>query len=128
MKTQKPILKFFVLALGFTSLILGIIGIVVPILPTTPFILLSAFLFLHSSKKLHNWLHENKFFGKYLKSYREGNGIPLKMKIFFLIILNTSILYSVFYVVSNIWVNAVLIVIAISVSIHIFMIKTNKNI
>ena len=128
MKTEKSILKFFVLALGFASLILGIIGIVVPILPTTPFILLSAFLFLHSSKKLHNWLHENRFFGKYLKSYREGYGIPLKMKLFFVAILNASILYSVFYVVSNIWINVFLIVIAISVSIHLFMIKTNHNI
>lgn len=67
--------------LGFTSLILGIIGIALPILPTTPFLLLSSFLFLKSSEKLYNWLLNNKILGQYIKDFQIEKSIPLKVKI-----------------------------------------------
>ncbi|HBF88270.1 MAG TPA: DUF454 domain-containing protein [Bacteroidales bacterium] len=120
-------MKYLFIVLGIFSLFFGIIGLFLPLLPTTPFLLLSAFLFCRSSKKLHNWLHNNRIFGKYLKSYSEGRGISLKLKIFVLTLLYGTILYSVFFVVENSLIKILLIGIAVGVSVHIFAIKTNKN-
>ena len=56
---------------------LGIIGIVIPLLPTTPFLLLAAACYSRSSKKFYNWLLNNKWFGPYITNYLDGKGIPL---------------------------------------------------
>ena len=61
--------KTITIILGFISIFLGVIGILLPILPTTPFILLSGYLFSKSSTKFHNWLINHKYLGKYIKNY-----------------------------------------------------------
>ncbi len=66
---------------GTVSLGMGIIGIVVPGLPTTPFLLLSAWLYLHGSKKMYNALLNHKHLGRYIRNYREVNGMTLTMKL-----------------------------------------------
>ncbi len=63
-------LKHLYLILGFVTLGLGIIGIIIPGLPTTPFLLLSAILFLKSSKSAYNWLMSNKLLGQYIQNYQ----------------------------------------------------------
>ena len=65
---------------GWTSLILGLIGIVVPLLPTTPFILLAAFCFQKGSDRLHRWLIEHPRFGPLIADWRQRGAIPLKAK------------------------------------------------
>lgn len=112
--------------LGLISLSLGIIGIFVPLLPTTPFLLLAAFLFARSSKKFHTLLMNNKYLGPYIKNYLEHKAIPLKTKIYSLIFLWTTILYSVFFIVNITHVKGLLFIIAIGVTIHILKFKTLK--
>lgn len=73
--------KKLLFILGFVSLALGIVGIIVPLLPTTPFLLLSAYCFNHSSEKFHNYILNNKIFGQYIRDYNEKKGITLKNKI-----------------------------------------------
>jgi uncharacterized membrane protein YbaN (DUF454 family) len=70
----------FVVA-GTVSLGMGVIGIIVPGLPTTPFLLLSAWLYLHGSKKMYNALLGHKHLGRYIENYREVNGMTLTMKL-----------------------------------------------
>ena len=65
---------------GFTALILGIIGIPLPILPTTPFLLLALYCFARSSPGMQRWLLEHKLLGQYISSYRSEAGIPVKIK------------------------------------------------
>ncbi len=60
---------------------LGILGIFLPLLPTTPFLLLAAACYIRSSERLYNWLMNNKWIGRYIKNYIEGKGIPLKSKV-----------------------------------------------
>ena len=60
--------KRLLFILGFISLILGIVGILLPLLPTTPFLLLSAYCFSRSSEKLNNYILNNKFFGQYIRN------------------------------------------------------------
>lgn len=66
---------------GFLSLFLGGIGIILPLLPTTPFVLLAAWCFAKSSPRLHNWLLENRIFGPLIRRWDENRCIPLKAKL-----------------------------------------------
>lgn len=116
--------KWILIIAGIFFLVLGIIGIFLPILPTTPFLLLAAACFARSSKRFYNWLINNKWIGAYIKNYREGKGVPLKIKIFTISLLWFTILFSVFLIIYNLWVKTVLIIIAIGVTIHILTIKT----
>jgi hypothetical protein len=122
--------KFFRYALiiaGTVFLGFGIIGIFLPILPTTPFLLLAAACYARSSKKFYNWLMNNKWFGNYIRNYHEGKGIPLKFKIFTISLLWITILFSIYYFIDYFWIKVILFIIAIGVTIHIITIKTYKH-
>lgn len=123
-KISTRLLKAILIGAGTFFLGLGIVGIFLPLLPTTPFLLLAAACYARSSKKFYNWLINHKWFGSYIKNYREGKGIPMKVKISAIFLLWVTILFSVFFVVSILWVRIVLIVIASGVTIHILTIKT----
>lgn len=116
--------KILFVVLGFLSLGLGILGIFIPVLPTTPFLLLSAYLFAKSSEKLYNWLLSTKNFGKIIKDYRERKGVSLGIKIYSLSLLWLTILTSVIFFLSPIFLDVLLILIATAVSYHILKLKT----
>ena len=79
--TDRPVLsRIFWLTLGFISMVLGLIGIPVPGLPTTPFMILAAACFAKSSQRFYDWIINNRLFGSHVKNYREGNGIPKRSK------------------------------------------------
>lgn len=112
--------------LGTISLGLGILGIFLPILPTTPFLLLTATLYFNSSKKLYSKLMGNKHLGPYIKSFREDKSIPLQAKIISVSLLWLTIGYSIFFVVHLTILKVLLGAIAIAVTIHILSFKTKE--
>ncbi len=126
-KKSNQLLRGILIIAGTIFLGFGIIGIFLPILPTTPFLLLSAACYARSSKRFYTWLINNKWFGNYIKNYREGRGIPLKFKIFTISLLWLTILFSIYCVIDNFWVEIILIIIAFGVTIHILTIKTFKQ-
>ena len=126
-KHRKKIVKALYFTGGTISLILGIIGIVLPILPTTPFLLLAAACYARSSKKFYDWLLNNRILGSYIRNYIEGRGMPLKVKIFTISMLWITILISAFLIIQISWVRLVLIIIAIAVTIHIILIRPKKE-
>ena len=83
--------KSLLLIIGTLSMAVGILGIFVPLLPTTPFLLLAAACYMRSSQKMYNRLLNNRFLGVYIKNYMQGKGIPLKVKLFTVILLWTTI-------------------------------------
>ena len=87
--------------LGFIFLALGIIGIVLPLLPTTPFLLLSAFCFARSSEKLHDWLLHHPYFGPTIKDWREHGSISKRNKIYAMVVILLTILMSVIFEVQS---------------------------
>ncbi len=120
--------KTLFIIFGSISFGLGVIGIFLPILPTTPFLLLSAALFGKSSDRLYNWLMNHKVFGNYIRDFRENKAIPLKGKIASISMLWLLILYSIFFIVNERWyLQALLAAIAIGVTIHILSFKTKKE-
>ena len=126
-KPRKKIVKALYFTGGTISLILGIIGIVLPILPTTPFLLLAAACYARSSEKFYNWLLNNRILGSYIRNYIEGRGMPIKVKIFTISMLWITILISAFLIIQIFWIRIVLIIIAIAVTIHIILIRPKKS-
>ncbi len=105
---------------------LGVVGIFVPILPTTPFLLLAAFCYGRSSQRFLRWLLTNRWFGDYIRNYREGKGLPLREKILTLTALWLTIGVSIVYVASQWWLRLALAAIALGVTIHLLRIKTAR--
>jgi len=106
---------------GTLFLAIGFIGILIPILPTTPLILLAAACYLKGSERLHHWIIENKIFGEFIRNYIEGKGVKPKQKAITLTFLWTTILLTSLYLTGNITVRILLFIIATTVSIHIII-------
>ncbi len=109
---------------GTLSVGLGILGIFVPGLPTTPFLLLAAACYARSSQRFYDWLLNNKYFGNYIRNYQQRKAVPLKVKVLTLALLWITIGCSVMFAVEVFLVRVFLILIAIGVSIHIFSLRT----
>jgi len=105
---------------------LGILGIFLPLLPTTPFLLLAAACYARSSERFYNWLLNNRWFGLYIKNYLEGKGVPLRVKVLSICFLWITIGYSVVFVVDTFLVRIILVLIAVGVTIHILSTRTFK--
>jgi len=113
---------------GTILLFLGAIGIFLPILPTTPFLLLAAACYMRSSERLHKWLLGNRWFGEYIKNYQAGRGIPMKSKLIALGMLWAAILYSTFFVVDEIlFAQVALVLVAAGVTVHLVRLPTYKK-
>jgi len=116
----------FVVA-GTISLGLGAVGVFLPVLPTTPFLLLSAACYYKGSERMHRWLLNNKLFGSYIRNCKEGKGISQAGKVFTIFLLWTTICFSALFIVNNHIVQVVLFAIAIAVTIHVITLPTFRK-
>ena len=119
--------KTIYIGTGIVMLALGIIGIVLPILPTTPFLLLASYLFLRHSTRMHQWLIKNKVLGEYIYNYETYKAIKRKTKVRALILLWASLSFSI-YLVGPIYLKGLLVLIGALVSLHILRIRTLEDI
>jgi uncharacterized membrane protein YbaN (DUF454 family) len=117
------VIKLLFNIVGTVAVVLAIIGIFVPLLPTTPFLLLASACYLRGSDRLHQWLLGNRVFGPYLINIQSGRGIPLRAKVSALIFLWASLLVSA-WVVPLPWVRPLLLIPGIGVSIYLLRMKT----
>lgn len=118
-------MKLLFAILGCISLGLGVLGIFFPVLPTTPFLLLSAFLFAKSSSKLYDWLLQHKYLGTYISDFLEHKSISLSVKVISISMLWLTIFLSI-YLVEIVLVKIFLLIIALGVTFHILSFKTKK--
>jgi hypothetical protein len=123
---SNPLIRFLLIIMGSFFVALGIAGIILPVLPATPFLLLAAALYARSSAKFYHWLMHNRWFGDYIRNYRAGHGIPVRAKIIAISMLWLSIGSSVIFAIENIYIRILLIVIAIGVTAHLIAIKTKR--
>jgi uncharacterized membrane protein YbaN (DUF454 family) len=124
---KSKLVRGFLIVAGTIFLAIGIIGIVIPILPTTPFLLLAAACYLRGSKRMHDWLLNNRWVGEYIRNYREGRGIRARTKIIIIALLWATILYSTIFIAQHLAIQVLLIVIASTVTVHILTLKTLKT-
>jgi len=123
---KKP-LRIILVISGTLFVVLGVLGIFLPLLPTTPFLLLAAVCYARSSRRFYNWLMTNRWFGNYIRNYRERKGIPLKIKMLAISTLWITITFSALFVIKLLMVRIVLFLIAAGVTWHIASVKTLKN-
>ena len=120
-------MRIIFLFLGILSLVLGIVGVFLPVLPTTPFLLLSATLFLRSSQKLYDWLLSHPYLGEYIRNFKEHKAIPLRVKVVSVSLVWITLLYCALFVAHAWWMSVVFVSIALGVSIHILHYKTLRK-
>lgn len=110
--------------LGIISLSLGVMGAFVPVLPTTPFLLLSAALFLRGNRRLYDWLMNHPRMGTYISNFVKHKAVPMRVKIVSVLTLWITLLYCAIFVASHWALSILFIAIAIGVTIHILSYKT----
>lgn len=119
-------MKYILAFLGSVSLALGILGIFLPVLPTTPFLLLAAALYVRSSARLYDWLMSHKQLGPYIKNFRENKAIPLRVKVVSVSLVWATLLYCALFVAWVWWMRLLFIAIATCVTVHILHYRTLK--
>jgi hypothetical protein len=120
---MKRLIKYILIIIGSISVGLGILGIFLPLLPTTPFLLLAAACYARASDRFYNWLINHKLFGSYIRDYREKKGIKRKTRTVALITMWATIAISAI-IVSNLLVAIILVSISVAVSFHLISLKT----
>jgi uncharacterized protein len=103
---------------------LGVLGMFLPLLPTTVFLLLAAYCYSHSSERFHSWLLTNRLCGPYIRNYRSGRGISVRQKVTTLFFLWASIGISIWLLSAAFWSTIFLLAVAVGVTIHILWIRT----
>ena len=116
-------MKLVLNIVGVLAVVLGVIGIVVPLLPTTPFLLLAAACFARGSQRMHGWLLNNRVFGKFLSDYEQGRGIPVRAKVVALLMMWSSLLVAMWRY-ESLTVRVVLLIVGAGVSIYLLRLPT----
>lgn len=120
---RNPAIRFTLLAVGWLSVALGVIGIFLPVLPATPFLLLAAACFMRSSKRFYLWLVNHRHLGPWIVDYLQGEGIPFQAKVYAISLMWLSIGVSS-YLVPLFWARAFMLTSAVLVSVYILKQKT----
>lgn len=124
---MRAFLRQLLVVCGTLFVILGIVGIIVPLVPTTPFLLLAAFCYARSSEKLYNKLLNTKWLGEYIKSFQAGKGIPLRAKFVSILMLWLTSGYSIFYIIPLIWVKVIVLGIVSYITYYIWSIPSKTR-
>lgn len=109
--------------IGILAIALGILGIFLPLLPTTPFLLLAAACFARSNERMHRWLLSHGVFGEYLRNYEAGRGIPARAKALALVMMWSSLAYAGWRY-ELLWLRLLLLAIGLGVSIYLLRLPT----
>jgi len=117
--------RLLVNVLGFLFLGIGAVGVFMPLLPTTPFVILAAVCFSYSNRKFYQRLRRSPFFGTYIVHYEEKQGVPMSLKIKSIIFVWVSLTLSM-VALQTLWAYILLSVIGAGVTVHLLMIKTKK--
>ena len=119
--------RVILIAVGFFALFAGAVGVALPVLPTTPFVLLAALCFSRANERLFRWLGRNRIFGPYIENYRTKQGISPALKAGSIAFLWAGLGVSISRT-EALWIHTVLALIGIAVTIHLLKIKTKKGI
>ena len=113
-----PLIRRTVFIFGWFSLVMGVIGIFLPLLPTTPFILLAAACFARSSPRFYAWITSHHRYGPMIANYLAGRGLPVKAKVMAISLLWVSVSFTLF-IVSLLWAKLAMLATALAVSVYI---------
>jgi uncharacterized membrane protein YbaN (DUF454 family) len=121
--SRSRLVRFLLQGIGWLSVALGVVGIFLPVLPTTPFLLLAAACFARSSPRFYHWLVDHPRLGPWIRDYLQGNGIPLKGKVYAIGLMWLSIGFSC-WLVPLVWARGFMLISAVLVTVYIVRQKT----
>lgn len=121
--SRTTLIRLLLNTAGTLAIILGLIGVVLPLIPTTPFMLLALACYMRSSPRMANWMLTNRIFGSYLQDFQSNRGIPLKTKIIALCLMWTSLAISAWFMPVA-WARPVLLIPGLGVTIYLWRYKT----
>jgi len=124
---HSSIRKIAYLSFGLFFLTMGIIGIFVPVWPTTCFLLFAVGCFSKSSQRLHSWMLENRYFGNHLRQYRESGAIDKKILVGSLVSLWFSLTLSIIFVSPPSWVVFLMLAVGAAVTIHLLTLRIAES-
>lgn len=128
MRKIKEFKKLIYISIGLIAFALGAIGVILPVIPTTPFLLLASYCFARGSKKFEAWFTQSKIYKKYLESFVKERSMTLKQKISLLAFADIMIAFPLF-IIDNLYMKAFLVMlIMFKFYYFIFRIKTIKNV
>ena len=119
-KSQNPIINVLWIILGSFFVVLAVIGVIIPGLPTTLFLVLAGACYIRSSQRLYDWLIENKTFGPYLKNYREGKGIPKKAKILAITMIIIFVGYAILFGLKDIFLRIIVSILGLVGFLYVY--------
>ncbi|MHB1192242.1 MAG: YbaN family protein [Longimicrobiales bacterium] len=122
-----PLRRGAYFAVGAASVVMGVIGIFVPLWPTTCFLLLAGWCFARSSRRAERWLHENRFFGRYLKDYRERGVISAQVRTASLSVMWLFMGLSAVLLWKHLWAVALLVLVGVAVTAHLVALPTSAR-
>lgn len=111
---------------GWVMLALGAVGIIIPVLPTTPFVLVAAGCFSFASPRLYGILCRNRFFGPYIENYRTKQGVPMAAKVRGIAVLWALLVVSMVSMQKQ-WLTLLLLAVGTAVTVHLLMLKTRAS-
>lgn len=121
---KNPVVRSVVFVFGWVFVFLAMLGAILPLIPTTPFLLAAAASFYRSSDRFYHWIMTNKLFGHYLQDYKAGRGIPLHVKIMALSFSWLSTIVSIVFFIPWLWLKILVFALTSAITIHLLMIKT----
>ena len=116
--------KKLLISAGVLSVVLATVGILLPLLPTTPFLLLAAACFIRSSDRLYRWLISHRWLGPYIKNYREHKAVTKWTKVMTLLLLWGTLGYAAIWVTSALAIRVLLLLVGVGVTVHVLSLKT----
>lgn len=126
-KTPKPLstgLRWTLFIVGWIAIVLGVIGIFLPILPTVPFLLLAGACFGRSSERFYTWLIDHSHLGPLIRPYLHGHGISKASKLKAISMIWISITISAVFLIDLNWIRGVLVVIGLGVTLYLLRLPT----
>jgi len=124
--SRSRLVRYLLQGIGWLSVALGVIGIFLPVLPTTPFLLLAAACFARSSPRFYHWLVEHPRLGPWIRGYLDGEGIPLTGKVYAIGLMWISIGFSC-WLVPLVWARGFMLLCAVGVTVYILRQPTLKR-
>ncbi len=116
--------RHILVAAGWLSLALGVIGIFLPVLPTTPFVLLAGACFMRGSERWHRWISSHPRFGPQIEDYLTGAGIPARTKVVAIVMLWASVLTSIIWFIPHVAADISVALVAVAVTVYLLRLPT----
>jgi uncharacterized protein len=126
LRPLSPLLRGLLIGAGVLSLVLGIIGVVLPVMPTTPFVLLAAACFARSSQRFHAMLLNNRMFGPLISEWEQHRSIPRRTKLWAITLMSLTLGSSIVFFVQPLALKLLLTAIGIGVAIWIYRIPSRE--